>query len=135
MEHTPFPWPIRIYYEDTDAGGVVYHASYLRFFERARTEYLRNVGFTLEGVASQGILFLLRRAEVDYLKPARLDDRIQVWTEIKRFGRVYLIFAQSAVSMTEPEMVFCRALFKVASVETGTFKPCPLPNILRDHGH
>ena len=76
--------PIRVYYEDTDAAGIVYYANYLKFAERARTEMMRAVGADhREPEARDGVLFAVRRCEADYLRPARLDDRIEVWTEMQ----------------------------------------------------
>ena len=81
MNSKPFSWPVRVYYEDTDTGGVVYHASYLRFAERARTEALRDMGVPHAEMTSQhGLFFMVRRLKVDYLAPARLDDQLVVVT-------------------------------------------------------
>jgi len=87
--------PIRIYYEDTDAGGVVYYANYLRFLERARTEWLRALGCGQEQLMrEQGIAFAVRSLAVEYLKPARLDDRVDVVAEIESLGRAQVVFRQ-----------------------------------------
>ena len=76
---TTFVWPARVYYEDTDAGGVVYYANYLKFLERARTEWLRALGFDQRDLMREaGILFAVRRVEIDYLLPARFDDELEV---------------------------------------------------------
>jgi acyl-CoA thioester hydrolase len=82
---TTFSWPVRVYYEDTDAGGVVYYANYLRFFERARTEWLRAIGFEQQLLRNEdGIVFAVRHVEIDYLKPAVLDDALQVEADDQR---------------------------------------------------
>jgi acyl-CoA thioester hydrolase len=90
-----FSLPVRVYYEDTDAGGVVYYANYLRFLERARTELLRDLGFGQARLASQdGIAFAVRSLSVEYLKPARLDDQLTVMTRIESLGRAQALFQQ-----------------------------------------
>lgn len=88
--------PLRIYYEDTDAGGVVYYANYLKFAERARTEWLRNLGFDQSRLAEEeGILFMVRRCIIDFLAPARLDDQIVIETYLKAVGKVRMTMQQA----------------------------------------
>jgi len=90
-----FILPVRVYYEDTDAGGVVYYANYLRFLERARTELLRSLGFGQARLAQEsGIAFAVRSLNVEYLKPARLDDQLEVVAGIETLGRAQAIFVQ-----------------------------------------
>lgn len=90
-----FRWPLRVYYEDTDAGGVVYYANYLRYLERARTELLRSLGFGQAMLATDaGIAFAVRSVSVEYLKPARLDDALEVHTSVESVGRAQAVFAQ-----------------------------------------
>jgi acyl-CoA thioester hydrolase len=90
-----FTLPVRIYYEDTDAGGVVYYANYLRFFERCRTEWLRAIGFEQAApLHDSGIAFVVRRVSLDYLKPARLDDLLTVGLEVEKFTRTQIFFRQ-----------------------------------------
>ena len=81
--HPPFRLAVRVYYEDTDAGGVVYYANYLRFLERARTECLRSLGFEQSELMAQGIAFAVRSLSAEYLKPARLDDELVVVSTIE----------------------------------------------------
>ncbi|MBP2291908.1 tol-pal system-associated acyl-CoA thioesterase [Azospirillum rugosum] len=89
--------PLRVYYEDTDAGGLVYHANYLRFFERARTEMLRLTGFTNAGLtASDGVSFAVRRVEIDFVAPAKLEDTLEVVTRITDTGGASFAVAQIA---------------------------------------
>ncbi len=91
-----FRIPVRVYFEDTDAGGVVYYANYLKFCERARTEWLRHRGFEQGRLLRQdGIAFVVRKVGADYLAPARLDDELQVVTCIERLGGASIVFAQS----------------------------------------
>ena len=92
-----FRMPIRVYYEDTDAGGVVYYANYLRFFERARSEWLRVLGFEQNALMqSENIAFAARSAHIEYLKPARLDDEITIVSSIADLGRAQVVFQQRA---------------------------------------
>ena len=92
---TIFSFPIRVYYEDTDAAGVVYYANYLKFFERARTEWLRSLGFGQAQTAStDGKVFVVRAASTQYLKPARLDDALTIRSQVTRVGRASLEFSQ-----------------------------------------
>ena len=94
MSLTTFYWPVRVYYEDTDAGGVVFYANYLKFFERARTEMLRALGFEQdELIANNGIIFAVRSIEVDYLRPALFNDQIIVSAEVVQAKKVSVSFA------------------------------------------
>src|SRR5258708_2301014 len=87
-----FDWPLRVYYEDTDAGGIVFYANYLKFFERARTEWLRACGIDQRTLAeSDGVLFVVKRTALDYSAPARLDDLIHVVSRIERLGRASVV--------------------------------------------
>ena len=89
-----FVWPARVYYEDTDAGGVVYYANYLKFLERARTEWLRALGFDQRDLMRDaGILFAVRHVEIDYLLPARFDDELRIEAAVERASKVSLTFA------------------------------------------
>lgn len=122
-----FVWPVRVYYEDTDAGGVVYYANYLRFMERARTEWLRSLGLEQQVLMSEaGILFAVRRAEVDYLRPARLDDALQVVTEIDRLAGASLDFLQSVRREGETGAL-CRARVQVVCLRAGDLRPTRIP--------
>ena len=95
-ENAQHRFPLRVYYEDTDAGGIVYHSNYLRFVERARTEMLRLVGFTNAGLmASDGVSFAVRRAEIDFVAPAKLEDTLEVVTRITDTGGASFAVAQN----------------------------------------
>ena len=97
MPGQPFTWTVRVYYEDTDTGGIVYYANYLKFFERARTEWLRAAGFGQQALAAeQGLQFVVARIECDYLRPARLDDVIELDVRVIKAGRVSVVFEQKA---------------------------------------
>jgi acyl-CoA thioester hydrolase len=123
-----FCWPVRVYYEDTDAGGVVYYANYLRFFERCRTEWMRSLGFGQHELAERdGVLFVVAAAEVKYLLPARLDDELLVDAHIaERYGS-YVVFEQVA---RRGERVLCRSRMKVACVDAQSMRPTRLPAAL-----
>ena len=124
---TGFLWPVRIYYEDTDAGGVVYYANYLRFMERARTEYLRQLGFEQdELMRDPGVLFAVRSVKVDYLLPARFNEQLQVSVEIVNQGRASLTFAQDVIRPVD-DALLCRGEIKVACLDAASFRACSIP--------
>jgi acyl-CoA thioester hydrolase len=126
----PFCWPVRVYYEDTDAGGVVYYANYLRFFERARTEWLRSLGLNQDKLAQEeGLIFVVRRASLDFVRPARLDDMLQVTVEPLKLARVYIQLAQEAQRGAQ---MLARAEIQVACLNLRNFKPAAMPQFLRD---
>ncbi len=123
--------PLRIYYEDTDAGGVVYYANYLRFMERARTEWLRSLGFEQDELSrDQGVVFAVRAAQVDYLRPARFNDSLEVTLALGRVGSASLAFAQEVRRSAE---VLCSGEIRVACVDARQFLPrsIPLPVLSR----
>ena len=96
-EHPCFCFGVRVYYEDTDAGGVVYYANYLRFMERARTEWLRALGFEQSALMAGNVAFAARSVAVEYLKPARLDDELNVVSTVESLGRAQVVFRQQVV--------------------------------------
>ena len=119
---------MRVYYEDTDAGGVVYYANYLKFFERARTEWLRSLGLNQDKLAQeQGLIFVVRKAALDFVLPARLDDLIEVTVEPLKLARVYVQLAQEARRGTR---VLARGEIKVACLDLKSFKPVAMPQFL-----
>ncbi|NLF55726.1 MAG: tol-pal system-associated acyl-CoA thioesterase [Thauera phenolivorans] len=125
-----FRWPVRVYYEDTDAGGVVYYANYLRFCERARTEWLRALGVAQQRLLSeQGIGFVVRAMEADYFVSARLDDELQVVSTIVGLRRASLAFRQEVVR--GDERLFA-ATIRVACVDLRRQKPVSIPSSLHD---
>ncbi|WP_374325187.1 tol-pal system-associated acyl-CoA thioesterase [Azonexus sp.] len=127
--HQPsFSIPVRVYYEDTDAGGVVYYANYLRFFERCRTEWMRNAGYGQAQLAAEaGIGFVARKASCEYLKPARLDDLIEVGLSVEKLTRVRVVFRQS-VRRGDEELVTGEV--EIACVNMATMTPAPIPDFL-----
>jgi acyl-CoA thioester hydrolase len=123
-------WPVRVYYEDTDAGGVVYYANYLKFFERARTEWLRSFGLNQDKLAQEeGLIFVVRRASLDFIRPSRLDDMLEVTVEPLKLARVYVQLAQEARRSAQ---VLARAEIQVACLNLRGFKPVAIPQSLRE---
>ena len=122
-----FNWPVRVYYEDTDSGGVVYYANYLRFMERARTEWLRTLGFDQAILRDQqGVLFAVSRSLVDYKSPARFNDLLNVTATIGRCRRASLEFHQQ-ISRDGDDRLLCSGEVRVACVDAGSFRPRPIP--------
>ena len=121
-----FQFPVRIYYEDTDAGGVVYHARYLHFFERARTEYLRTLDFSQQMLLNErNVAFVVKTMTIDYRLPARLDDWLVVETKILEVRGAAILFTQQ---LKRDELILCTATVKVASVDLSKMKPVALPD-------
>ncbi len=125
----PFSWPVRVYYEDTDAGGVVYYANYLNFMERARSEWLRALGYAQpEMAAKHGVLFVVRAVHINYLRPSRFDDSLQVTVEVVNVGGSRLRFLQRVLRGHEE---IARAEVDVVCVSADTFRPARLPREMR----
>ncbi len=125
-----FIWPVRVYYEDTDSGGVVYYANYLKFMERARTERLRSCGFEQDRlIEEEGVLFAVRRVEADYLRPARFNDALTVSADVTAHGRVSVTFTQE-IRLAEAGPLLCRGEVKVVCLDAARFRPHPLPKKL-----
>lgn len=126
-----FRWPVRVYYEDTDAGGVVYYANYLRFFERARTERLRSLGFEQDEVRLQdGVLFAVKSIHVDYKLPARFNEELLVSADVVRLKRASLIFEQEITSKNSGESVLCAATVRIACVDENELRPRTIPGVI-----
>lgn len=122
-----FSWPVRVYYEDTDSGGVVYYANYLKFMERARTEMLRAQGFEQDRLLKeQNLLFVVRHVELDLLSPAHFNEQLVVSTSIATTRNASISFLQSIVRDGE-EQVLCTANVTVACVTASDWKPVRLP--------
>lgn len=121
-------FPMRIYWEDTDAGGIVFYANYLKFFERARTEWLRSLGHSQEQLRQDtGAIFVVTDTSVRYLRPARLDDCIDVTVELKNHSYTRLNFAQQAWRGDE---LLAEGSIRVACVNAGTYRPRAIPSEL-----
>ena len=128
-----FTFPIRVYWEDTDAGGIVFYANYLKFFERARTEWLRNLGIEQQKLRDEvGGMFVVTQAEINYLRPARLDDMIDVSAVLQSAGRASFTIAQQAflqpVSSDQAPQLLCEGSIRIGWVDATTMRPARIPN-------
>ncbi len=127
---TAFVWPVRVYYEDTDAGGVVFYANYLAFMERARTEWLRQLGFENQQLREQeSVIFIVRRVTLDYVQPARLDDALTVSVGVLQLKRASLIVEQQIL---RGEQLLCQGEIQLACVDASDFRPTAIPQHVRD---
>ena len=127
-----FTFPIRVYWEDTDAGGIVFYANYLKFFERARTEWLRNLGVEQQKLRDEvGGMFVVTHAEINYLQPARLDDVMEVTTVLESAGRASMTIAQQAflkpVSSDQAPHLLCEGSIRIGWVDSTTMRPARIP--------
>ncbi|MGB0966188.1 MAG: tol-pal system-associated acyl-CoA thioesterase [Litorivicinus sp.] len=123
-------WPVRVYYEDTDAGGVVFYANYLKFFERGRTEWLRELGYQSQSMLEQqDLVLVVRHVDVQYLAPARLDDELSIVTRVSTLGGSSLVFEQQAV---RDQQCLVSASVTVVCVNTQTFKATRIPVSMRE---
>ena len=120
-----FSWPLRVYWEDTDAGGIVFYANYLKFFERARTEWLRALGVN-QGVLREeaGGMFIVGETSVRYLAPAKLDDELIVTARLEAAGRASLIIAQQAL---RGGTVLCEGTIRIGWVDAASLRPARIP--------
>lgn len=117
---------LRVYYEDTDAAGIVYHANFLKFMERARTEWLRSLGFEQDQIAREhGIGFVVRRAELDYLRPARFNDELGAIVRVHRCGKASVDFKQDILAADGT--LLCAGSIRVGSVNLRRMAPQPMP--------
>ncbi|MGB8636069.1 MAG: tol-pal system-associated acyl-CoA thioesterase [Rhodanobacteraceae bacterium] len=127
-ESKPFIWPARVYWEDTDAGGVVYHAAYLHFMERARTEWLRALGVDQSRLrADTGLAMMVRDMQLDFRAPARLDDALDVTVQLLRRRPASLVFGQSVCHSGRPGEPLVQASVRIACVDVDRMRPAPLP--------
>lgn len=128
-EPNEFHLPVRVYYEDTDAGGVVYHANYLRFMERARSEWLRQLGFEQdELIKTEGAVFAVRDVTIEYLKPARFNELLDVSVRIDEVRGASIATQQEVRNQAGD--ILCRANVRIVCVDAGTLKPRPIPQTL-----
>lgn len=131
QEHHPdrapdiFLWHVRVYYEDTDAGGIVFYANYLKFFERARTEWLRHAGVSQQALtATHQLMFVVKNTAVDYHAPARLDDELKISVEVERLGGASVQFMQRAWC---GDTLLASGKIKVGCVGNVNLRPCAIP--------
>ena len=129
-ERVPYRFELRVYWEDTDAAGIVFYANYLKFFERARSEWMRSCGHGQEMLRRDaGIAFVVSETAVRYLRPARLDDMLSVSVDVRHLGQASLAIGQQAWRADE---LLAEATIRIGCVELGTFRPCRIPNDIRD---
>lgn len=125
-----FEHPVRVYWEDTDAGGIVFYANYLKFFERARTEWLRSLGLQQSELrATTGGFFVVGETSVRYLRPARLDDELLVTARLEERGRASLIIAQQA-TMKQDGALLCEGTIRIGWVDAETLRPARIPSTI-----
>ncbi|SDK20699.1 acyl-CoA thioester hydrolase [Ferrimonas sediminum] len=124
-----FRWPIRVYYSDTDAGGVVYHANYLNFFEHARSEMLRQHGFEQDQLMAEDILFVVRNMNIDFVRPARFNQHLTVETEIAKMAGASMVFSQTLVD--DDGQRYCQADVKVVCINASGFTPVAIPSHIK----
>ena len=123
-----FNWNARVYYEDTDAGGVVYHARYLAFYERARTEMLRQLNISQQTLLQEGIAFVVKKMDISYDFPARLDDMLTISTQVEQIRKASIIFKQTILNQNK--QIISNADVIIACVNITKMKPCALPKLL-----
>lgn len=123
-EDIVFSIPIRVYIEDTDSGNIVYYVNYLKFMERARTEFMRFKGVDKPAILDGGFLTVVHSANIKYSKPAKLDDLLTATAEVSKLARSYLVFQQK---IFRSEELLCEAEIKVACVKKDSMKPAALP--------
>ena len=126
---TPFVFPIRIYWEDTDAGGIVFYANYLKFFERARTEWLRSLGIQQHALKEEsGGMFVVSETQIKYFSPARLDDLLEVTALTAEAGRASLVLAQQAwLTLDGERKLLAEGTIRIGWVDSNTLKPGRIP--------
>jgi acyl-CoA thioester hydrolase len=126
----PFQWRVRVYWEDTDAGGIVFYANYLKFFERARTEWLRSLGVAQRALKEEaGGMFVVSETSVRYLAPARLDDELLVTAQLQESGRASLIIAQAA---HRGDALLAVGTIRIGWVDAATLRPARIPETILD---
>lgn len=120
----PFSIPLRVYIEDTDAGGIVYYVNYLKYMERSRTEFLRSLGYHKPAILDGGLLLVVHAAQINYRRSARLDDQLHITAQIEKLARTYIEFKQQVLRGDE---LLCEGLIRIACVDAVTMKPSALP--------
>lgn len=122
-----FVWPVRVYYEDTDTAGVVYYANYLKFMERARTEWLRAIGFEQDELRLEyGMIFAVSRVEIEYHLPARFNDALLASASLERKGRASIDFHQEIMREKDGQLL-CSGRIRIVCLDSQTLRPKPIP--------
>ena len=119
-----FSIPLRVYIEDTDAGGIVYYVNYLKYMERSRTEFLRSLGYHKPAILDGGLLLVVHAAQINYRRSARLDDQLYITAQIEKLARTYVEFKQQVL---RGEELLCEGLIRIACVDAVTMKPNAIP--------
>lgn len=119
-----FNIPLRVYIEDTDAGGIVYYVNYLKYMERCRTEFLRSLGYHKPAILDGGLLLVVHTAQISYRRSARLDDQLHVSAQIEKLARSYVDFKQQVF---RGEELLCEGLIRIACVDATVMKPSAIP--------
>ncbi len=123
-----FQFPIRVYWEDTDAGGIVFYANYLKFMERARTEWLRSLGIAQRQLREDtGGQFVVSETQLKYHRPAQLDDELSVTAQLQEIGRASLTIGQRVLSMAAPARLLCEGTIRIGWVDAATLRPARIP--------
>jgi 4-hydroxybenzoyl-CoA thioesterase len=121
---TVFQFPVRVYIEDTDAGGIVYYVNYLKYMERSRTEFFRSLGYDKPAILEGGLLLVVHSAQINYRRPARLDDQLMVTCQVDKVARSYIEFSQQVICTKE---LLCEGFIRIACVTSASMKPCAIP--------
>ncbi|CAN5401220.1 tol-pal system-associated acyl-CoA thioesterase [soil metagenome] len=124
-----FVFPVRVYVEDTDFGGIVYHSVFLNYMERCRTEWLNSVNLDILQIGNDGCFFVVRRIEIDYTKPAKLNEKLEVTAQVVQLGRSSLSFFQTVRSIADPTIIYCSATVNLVTVN-GNLRPIRIPQIV-----
>ena len=125
MDKAEYKWPVRVYWEDTDAGGIVFYANYLKFFERARTEWLRSLGIEQQQLKDEtGGMFVVAETSVKYLRPARLDDELMVTASLQQSGRASMTIRQQVLLKNT---VLCEGTIRIGWVDVASLQPSRIP--------
>jgi acyl-CoA thioester hydrolase len=140
MQKQAFSWPIRVYWEDTDAGGIVFYANYLKFFERARTEWLRSLGINQQALReTTGGMFVVSDTQIRYLQPARLDDKLLVTASLLEYGRASMTIEQQAMrhipgeqGSSDGSLMLCEGTIRIGWVDATTYRPARIPQTILD---
>ncbi|MES2192134.1 MAG: tol-pal system-associated acyl-CoA thioesterase [Pseudomonadota bacterium] len=129
-----FSWPLRVYWEDTDAGGIVFYANYLKFFERSRTEWLRSLGIGQQRLKeTDGGMFIVSETSVRYLRPARLDDELLVTSKLQDLGRASITIEQQALLKSgKDSTLLCTGTIRIGWVSAATLQPARIPASILD---
>jgi len=128
-----FEWPVRVYYEDTDSGGVVFYANYLKFMERARTEFLRHLGFEQDELIEQhNTIFAVRSVQLDYNSPARFNDQLVVTAKLIEVKKASMLFEQKIFRIDQQDTALCQGEIRIACLHADIFKPRAIPEAIME---